>query len=1250
MILISTLICLIPLTSQLVHSKVITINTSGNASHECCSEEGCLCASLSTALQYIDSNTVINITSLYVTLEENVELGSGKLTNITITGSNVTIMCNNSGSVYCESCDDVMIEGITWDRCGDPNGKNIAGVTFNGTNDISLINCTFQRSLVQAVYLGMVSGSINVNHCNFLLNQGTQYPPRSDCGGLNISSGYDFVNLIISDSYFYNNVFYCGYPIGGVLSVADDTGLAVWNVTMTKTNFISNVGGVAFGITGTSSFQLEQLKFYDNEAYNSVAGMAFWLYGNSSLFLSNSLFTNNTGCALLWSIEEGLEIEILLRNSNFTNARCIEIDDNNAVPTVGLICTGYNTSLLFTLVDIEFSHSCISAPSRRIYEYSEGSASLYIAFIDAPTDSNCNVQINLTRVNLVSNTFSGDVGGAVYIKYSTSVVSNYLVIEECEFFNNTSHRGAALYIQSYSDFSQGNTIFILNSTVYHNIADDGVIYIDFKSPDYIVVRSSNFTENIGSTVHLLQCELSCENVIFADNIADNGAALYIDQGSSVTFDDGVTVRFINNSAAEHGGAIYIHLGYDCYSSRFSYSHSEILFVNNTAEVSGNSLYFYLPTHCMVETNISDSDCILYMPCKFNYSQPVNSKMMHIPCDLDYTLLNNTGAPIVTSPHELRLYFPFNNGYNISSTSDNNVYFIRNNILGRPVKFAGAVFDYFGKPAEPTQFKVEFKDCASSIALPKINFLIDNITSLSVTFSGANIEKRSNVTVELISALRSIKQINVNLIVELLPCIDHPGYTYSTASKGCVCYHHNVECYDNYTEIKRGYWFGSVMSTATTTFCPRYCNIIDRKETREGYYELPNKIHAQCNDHRVGIACGECSSGYTLSYDSTDCISVDQCGTGWTVLVISLTCLYWIAVVAGVFSLMYFKFQISLGYLYGLIYYYSVAHILMNTNPYISDDLFYFISVLSSFAQITPQFLGKLCFIKGLSGIDQLFIQYSHAVGVSLLLLLIVVAARCSTRISLFVSRCIIRVICLLILLSYTSITSTSMQLLQPLRFTDVKEWYTYSSPHIQYFHGRHAVYAVVAVVCELVIVIGLPLLLFLEPFLNRRINFIRIKPLLDQFQGCYKDKYRCFAAYYLICRQVILLIIYSLNYNYYDTLFYLQVACVVIALIHIWIQPYQSDVLNALDGVMLLLMIQGSSYVVVNDTIFLIVAVMLISLPLIFFSTIVIRKVNYSCSKKKHRCRINNADVYDRVAAEENIILRYVHSYVASYL
>ena len=96
------------------------------------------------------NNTIINITSKSVVLHDNTTMGSGKITNIAIIGSNVTIMCNNSGSVYCESCNHVSIEGITWDRCSDPNGTNIAGVTFNGTSNISLVNCTFQHSLITA--------------------------------------------------------------------------------------------------------------------------------------------------------------------------------------------------------------------------------------------------------------------------------------------------------------------------------------------------------------------------------------------------------------------------------------------------------------------------------------------------------------------------------------------------------------------------------------------------------------------------------------------------------------------------------------------------------------------------------------------------------------------------------------------------------------------------------------------------------------------------------------------------------------------------------------------------------------------------------------------------------------------------------------------------------------------------------------------------------------------------------------------
>ena len=106
----------------------------------------------------------------------------------------------------------------------------------------------------------------------------------------------------------------------------------------------------------------------------------------------------------------------------------------------------------------------------------------------------------------------------------------------------------------------------------------------------------------------------------------------------------------------------------------------------------------------------------------------------------------------------------------------------------------------------------------------------------------------NVNVTLTSIVHSISEITttLSLVVELMPCIDHPGYTYSTAHKACVCYHHNVDCYDSYNEIKRGYWFGSVSNTATTAPCHHYCKFTDRTETRQEYFELPSTINGQCN--------------------------------------------------------------------------------------------------------------------------------------------------------------------------------------------------------------------------------------------------------------------------------------------------------------------------------------------------------------------------------------------------------------------
>ena len=58
---------------------------------------------------------------------------------------------------------------------------------------------------------------------------------------------------------------------------------------------------------------------------------------------------------------------------------------------------------------------------------------------------------------------------------------------------------------------------------------------------------------------------------------------------------------------------------------------------------------------------------------------------------------------------------------------------------------------------------------------------------------------------------------------------------------------------------------------------------------------------------------------------------------------------------------------------------------------------------------------------------------------------------------------------------------------------------------MKYFSGRHVVYEVLAIFCSVGFVVGFPFIIVIEPFLRSKINPVKVKPLLDQFQGSYKD-------------------------------------------------------------------------------------------------------------------------------------------------
>ena len=786
--------------------------------------------------------------------------------------------------------------------------------------------------------------------------------------------------------------------------------------------------------------------------------------------------------------------------------------------------------------------------------------------------------------------------------------------------------GTALYI-----IGSSSTINISLCSFYDNIGGDSIVYIaislDIKFPlnaQNMSITSSNFTGNkLGSVLKIANCFLNFySKTLFQDNDARSGSAIYVAESSQISVKDGSTIQFINNTASLRGGAMYIDL-INCYDHGIMFTnftrYDSISFINNSAKLSGNSIYFDIPSSCDVIRDYTNNDSAAYVPYKFKYTQTHDT----------------IGSPIGASPYEVHIC----SLAECNLMKNNTKYMIKEDImLGQSVYFNLNVYDYFNGIAEAAMFKVLCINCYLKYRLVENEVLVQhgskNSIKLKSIVANADVENDINIILNISSVLSpQYNQLTVTLSLTLSSC--NNGFLFSNESQQCECYNKDdyLQCEGDQAKIKLGYWFGVFQGKHTLSGCHNdYCNFFSfRQIIRNEFYNLPEQIDDQCNSHRTGAACGQCSEGYTLAYNSPDCISVGKCSPGMTALVIILTILYWIVVIAMLFGVAYFlnTQEISPGYLYGITFFYSIVDIILVTNLHLTDGVFYTATILSSFAKLNPQFLGRLCFIENLDAVDQQLIHYCHVVVVSIILIVIYIMARCNNRALLYVNRGLVQVTCFILFFSYTSVTSASLLLLRAVKFDDIDGLYTYLSPHLKYFSDRHAAYASVAILCVLLVTIGFPLLLVMEPLLMKVFNyrfdndrcivhfikkqtcFARIKHLLSQLQECYKDQHRWFAAYYLICRLVIMVITYFANDDYNYMIYYLQTAFIVIAMTHIWIQPYKNDLLNVLDTVILLIML-----LVVNLSAFnfstsatTVVAISLILSPLILLLGVGVKKL-----------------------------------------
>ena len=1182
---------------------------------------------------YVDHNGA----AIYLTRHSDVIIDQNSI--VTFTDNKAT-----NGIVYCEASSNVTFKGTsevtfssnsaTWYGAAICSTDN-SHVTFTGNS-----KTTFSNNVVSSNDIGLPHGGImfseSISDISFEETSFTVFNNNTaDFGAAILSLHNSRIIFKGQSNVLFNNnkVQSCGVLTSALFSsihftdnstVTYNYNIALYTVinnskfsasamcTFQRTNvifsgysittFINNNAGngaVVFSESDVIIKDHSAIVFKNNVAQYSSGG-AFTCYNNSSV--TSEGFSNLTFISNKASQDGGAIYSYNMCKATFKDNSTLAFINNTAKNNGGAIHGGQHSLFTFqgySIVTVNYN----KAEDGGVFQFTKS----IIIFKEASTVSFYNnmarrsggvgyfslsskMMIEGTTILRFNNNTAGQNGGVLYFKYSNILFKgNSTVILA---YNMALYGGAILVNDHCNVTLAGNTrlFYISNEAILSGGAGYFRSNCNFIMEENAMVTFDNNTAFQGGAVwtddDIIFTLKENSTVFFYNNLAsEGGGAVKVLGNSNVLLKDIISIKFVNNSA-QYGGAIYLGTTAVLVNDTIKKS---MYFINNVAKISGNLIYQDASEIC---TNNSLNNRII----------GINHKFVHTP------------------PNEVKFSNP------ATCITDGNThynsYFIKNMMLGKPIIMPAYVLDCYNQTVDSLQFLVQSEHEANQnycISGPKHVLISSNRFEGICIIGNQSLSKSTNfsISITLNTALYpKWKQISANLIIELSPC--HPGFWQYPNSVECECYNASdiVFCSGSSSTIKRGYWFGSVTGQPSVTFCPiNYCNFTCC-ETSNGYYHLSPVRVNQCRSHRSGTACGICEKGYTLSFDSPECIHMKKCSTGETILLLALILVYWIVIIAAVFSLMHFK--VGIGYLYAITYYYSVVDLLLNQNWYHSSALNTTVNVMSSIAKIIPQFLGHFCFTTNMSGIDQQFIHYIHPVVISLFLVLITVLARRSRRLSYFVSKGIIHVICCLLLLSYTSLATTSLLLMRPLIFHDVDKVYTYVSPDIEYFHGRHLAYAVVAVLFTIVIVIGLPLLLTLEPFLNFKINFVKVKPLLDQFQGCYKDKYRCFAAYYMICRLFIITIIIANSSNNFAFHYLLITANVITTLIHHLLKPYSNSLLNDFDGTILHILVLISVLPLVEffnnfDTSLLAgITYILIILPLLVFitMTIMINKEN----------------------------------------
>ena len=344
-------------------------------------------------------------------------------------------------------------------------------------------------------------------------------------------------------------------------------------------------------------------------------------------------------------------------------------------------------------------------------------------------------------------------------------------------------------------------------------------------------------------------------------------------------------------------------------------------------------------------------------------------------------------------------------------------------------------------------------------------------------------------------------------------------------------------------------------------------------------------NSQCQFNRSGVLCGECLTSLSTTFASSQC---KHCSNVYLLLILPIS----FAGIVLVLLLFLLNLTVTDGTINAFILYVNITGI----NASVLFQSFTPTYTLTSLANLD---LGiQTCFYNGMDEYAKMWLQLAFPFYLIFIATSLIITSRYSTTVQRFTARRALPVLATLFLLSYTKILHTVSSVLffysTVIQLPSEKSKIVWSvDANVPLLSFK---FIILFIVCLTIFLIQVPFSIVL--ILNRplrRFRYInKFKPLLDTYQGPYKNEFHYWTDFHLIIR-VVFLGISALNHNAKVLVGVISVSfvCTVTGIAHPFKHKFQNyhEILLFLNLQILYIFVLNDSSVTATNTVVTMAAV-----------------------------------------------------------